>query len=123
MLPKKFRQQIFITAESDNLEDIRHGVISSLLALMVFIAWLNLWAALHYRQPGYFWATVILIAGVLGSSKLRSSHLHGALYIINVTWIGTIICLKLFSPHSLVQFYLPLVVIISGLLESNVSIF
>src|SRR5512143_381081 len=123
MLPKKFRQQIFITAESDNLEDIRHGVISSLLALMLFVAWLNLWAALHYRQPGYFWATVILITGAWSSAKLRSSHLRGALYIINVTLTSTIVCLKLFFPDSLAQFYFPLVVVISGLFESNIGIF
>ena len=123
MLTKNFWERIFTTTESDNLEDIRHGVISSILALMVFVAWLNLWAALHYRQPGYFWATVILIAGVLGSARLRSSHLRGALYIINVTLISTIVCLKLFFPHSLAQFYFPLVVIISGLFESNIIIF
>ncbi|HMB22193.1 MAG: ATP-binding protein [Chloroflexota bacterium] len=123
MLTKKFWRHFFTATASDDLEDIRHSVISSLLALMLFVAWLNLWAALHYRQPGYFWATVILIAGALSSAKLRSSHLRGALYIINITLTGTIVCLKLFFPHSLAQFYFPLVVIISGLFESNVSIF
>ncbi len=123
VITKRFWQRIFTTAESDDLEDIRRGVISSLLALMVFVAWLNLWAALHYRQPGYFWATVLLITGVWGSVKLRSSHLHGALYVIDVTLIGTIVCLKLFFPHGLAQFYFPLVVIVSGLFESNISIF
>ena len=122
MLTKKFWQRTFAIPKLDDLEDIRHGVISSLLALMLFVAWLNLWAALHYRQAGYFWATVILIAGVLSSVKLRSSHLRGALYIINVTLTSTIVCLKLFFPHSLAQFYFPLVVIISGLFESNVTI-
>ncbi|HLO17505.1 MAG TPA: ATP-binding protein [Anaerolineales bacterium] len=116
-------QRFFIATKPDDLEDIRHDIISSILALMVFIAWLHLWAALHYRQPGYFWAMVILIAGVLGSAKLRSSHTRGALYIINVSLTSTIVCLKLFFPHSLAQFYFPLVVIISGLFESNVSIF
>ena len=123
MLTKTLWQRIFATTESDNLEDIRRGTISSILALMVFVAWLTLWAALHYRQPGYFWAMVILIAGVVGSAKLRSSHLRGALYITNVTLTSTIVCLKLFFPHSLAQFYFPLVVIISGLFESNISIF
>jgi signal transduction histidine kinase/DNA-binding response OmpR family regulator len=123
MTTKTFWQRIFTTTESENLEDIRHDIISSILALMVFVAWLTLWAALHYKQPGYFWATVILISGVYGSAKLRSSHLHGALYVINMTLIGTIVCLKLFFPHSLAQFYFPLVVIISGLFESNISIF
>ncbi|HET9912303.1 MAG TPA: hybrid sensor histidine kinase/response regulator [Anaerolineales bacterium] len=123
MQTKNFWQRIFITTASDNLEDIRHGIISSILVVMGFVAWLTLWAALHYRQPGYFWATVILIAGVLGSANLRSSHVRGALYIINVTLIGTIVCFKLFFPHSLAQFYFPLVVIISGLFESNIIIF
>ena len=123
MLTKNFWQRIFIATESDNLEDIRQGVISSLLALMVFVAWLNLWAALHYRQPGYFWAMVILMAGVLGSAKLRSSHVRVALYIINITLTSSIVSLKLFFPDSLAQFYFPLVVIISGLFESNISIF
>src|ERR1051325_176065 len=123
MLTKGFWQRIFITAESDDLEDIHHDIISSILALMVFVAWLNLWAALHYRQPGYFWATVILVAGALGSARVRSAHERGALYIIIVTLISTIVCLKLFFPYSLAQFYFPLVVIIAGLFESNVSIF
>jgi signal transduction histidine kinase/CheY-like chemotaxis protein len=123
MLTKSFWQRIFITADSDNLEDIRHGIILSILALMVFVAWLILWAALHYRQAGYFWASMILITGVFASAKLRFSHLRAALYIINVTLTSTIVCLKLFFPDSLAQFFFPLVVIISGLFESNISIF
>ena len=123
MITKKFWQRIFVTTESENLENIRHDIISSIIGLMAFVAWLNLWAALHYRQLGYFWATIILIAGVLGSVKLRSFHLRGALYVINVTLISTIVCLKFFFPHSLAQFYFPLVVIISGLFKSNISIF
>jgi len=123
MATKGILQRIFVTADSDDLEDIRHEIISSILAMMGVVAWLNLWAALHYRQIGYFWGTVILILGILGGSKLRTSHLRGSLYIINVTLIGTIACLKLFFPQSLAQFYFPLVVIISGLFESDVSIF
>ena len=123
MTTKQILKRIFVTTESENLEDIRHDIISSIIGLMVFAAWLNLWAALHYEQAGYFWAMVILIAGVLGSVRLRSSHLRVTLYIINITLISTIVCLKLFFPHSLAQFYLPLVVIISGLFESNISMF
>lgn len=123
MLTKNFWQRISTVAASDNLEDIRHGVISSLLVVMGFVAWLTLWATLHYRQSGYFWATVILITGIVGGLKLRSSHLRGALYLINITLTGTIVCIKLFFPHSLAQFYFPLVVIISGLFESNIIIF
>jgi len=66
---------------------------------------------------------VILVVGILVSAKLRTSHSRGALYTINITLIGTIACLKLFFPYSLAQFYFPLVVIISGLFESDVSIF
>ncbi|HEX2993750.1 MAG TPA: ATP-binding protein [Anaerolineales bacterium] len=123
MTIKNFWQRNFITPASDDLEDIRRDIIASILVLMMFVAWLNLWAALHYRQAGYFWATVILIAGILSSAKLRSFHVRGALYIINISLTSTIVCLKLFFPDSLVQFYFPLVVIISGLFESNVSIF
>src|SRR5512142_1705057 len=100
MITKNFWQRNFTTPQSDNLEDIRHDIISSILALMLFIAWLNLWAALHYRRPGYLWATVILIAGVLGSAKLRASHSRAALYIINISLTSMIVCLKLFFPHS-----------------------
>src|SRR6266508_3348979 len=101
MLTKSFWKRIFINGESGDLDDIRYEIISSILALMVFVAWLNLWASLHYKQPGFFWATVILVAGALASGKLRSSHLHGALYIINATLIATIVCIKLYFPHSL----------------------
>ena len=123
MAVKEFWRRIFITDESDDLEDIRHDIITSILLLMGFVAWLNSWAALHYRQIGYFLATVILGGGILVSAKLRTSHSRVALYVINITLIGTISCLKLFFPHSLAQFYFPLVVIISGLFESDVSIF
>src|SRR5512135_2677079 len=115
MTTKNFWQSIFSTTESRDLEDIRSDIVSSIQALMVFVAWLNLWAALHYRQAGYFWATVILIAGAVSSSKIRAAHIRGSLYLINVTIIGAIVCLKWFFPHSLVQFYFPLVVVISGL--------
>jgi hypothetical protein len=90
MMTKNFLQRLFMPTESDDLEDIRHDIISSIVALMVFAAWLNLWASLHYRQSGFFCASVILIAGALGSAKLRSHHLRISLYIINVTLIGTV---------------------------------
>src|SRR5512135_446838 len=123
MTTKNFWQSIFSTTESRDLEDIRSDIVSSIQALMVFVAWLNLWAALHYRQAGYFWATLILVAGIIASTKLRSFHLRAALAVINVTLIATIVCIKMYFPHSLAQFFFPLVVIISGLFESDMSIF
>lgn len=58
---------------------------------MGFVAWLTLWATLHYKQSGYFWATVILITGVFIGAKLRTFYTRGALYAINITLISTIL--------------------------------
>src|SRR5512133_1587513 len=118
---KNVWQRMFLTAQADDLEYIRQDIITSILALMVFVAWLTLWASFHYKQPGYFWATLILLAGVLLGAKLRASHKRGALYSIIITLTGTIVCVKWFFPESQAQYYFPLVVLLSGFYESNVS--
>ena len=106
MMAKNFWQKIFVVPESDNLEDIRRDIITSILALMGVIAWLTLWAALHYKQSGYFWATVVLIAGILGGIRLRAFHSRAALYVINISFIGTIArSLRSCSRRDLVSLY------------------
>jgi signal transduction histidine kinase/CheY-like chemotaxis protein len=104
---------------SSDLDDIRRDIVSSIVAMMLFVGWVALWAALHYRQLGYFLAASMLVAGALGSARLRKNHLRAALYGIILTLLGTIVCLEIFYPNSPAQYYFPLVVIVSGLLESN----
>jgi len=120
---KKFWQQISATITSEELDDFQRGMVLSIAVAMGFAGWLMLWASLHYHQLGYLLASAILAAGALGSARLRVAHLRGALVTLTLTLMGAIVCLKIFYPNSLVQYYFPLVVIVSGLLESNLSVF
>ena len=123
MTEKKFWRRILGTTESEDLDDIRRDMILSIVVMMIFVGWLILWASLHYRQQGYFWAAAMLIVGALVSLRLRPTHVRSALYCIILTLLSTIVCLKLFFPNSLAQYFFPILVIISGLLESNLSVF
>ncbi len=119
----KFWRRISGTASSSDLDDFRRDMVLSIDGMMALVGWLILWAALHYKQPGYFWTACMLLAGALGSARLRTAHLRGALYGILLALLSAIVCLNVFFPDSLAQFYFPVVVIVSGLLESNLSVF
>jgi signal transduction histidine kinase/DNA-binding response OmpR family regulator len=123
MATKKFWQHISATITSEELDDFRRGMVLSIAVAMGFAGWLMLWASLHYHQLGYLLASAILAVGALGSARLRAVHLRGALVCLILTLMGAIVCLKIFYPNSLAQYYFPLVVIVSGLLESNLSVF
>jgi hypothetical protein len=55
MTVRKFWQRISSATSSGDLDDFRRDMVLS-IDVMLLVGWLILWAALHYRQPGYFWA-------------------------------------------------------------------
>jgi signal transduction histidine kinase/CheY-like chemotaxis protein len=120
--PKK-SPHIATPADTEDVDVFRRDIVLSIAVVMGFIGWLTLWASLHFHQAGYFLMTVFLLGGALGSFKLSAVHRRGALVCLILTLMSAIVCWKLFFPDSPAQYFFPLVVIVSGLLELNWSVF
>ncbi len=123
MTTKKMSPHIATLADSEDVDVFRRDIVLSMAVIMGLIGWLALWASLHFHQAGYFLVTVFLLGGALGSVKLSSIHRRGALVCLILTLMGAIVSWKLFFPDSPAQYFFPLVVIVSGLLELNWSVF
>jgi signal transduction histidine kinase/CheY-like chemotaxis protein len=123
MTAKKESPHIATPADTEDVGVFQHDIVFSVAVIMGLVGWLTLWASLHYRNAGFFLVTVLLAAGALGSVKLFSVHRRGAMVWLILTLMGAIVCLKIFFPHSPAQYFLPLAVIVSGLLELNGSVF
>jgi len=123
MSAQKNPPRVAIAAAVEDLDVFRQDMVLSIDVVMGCIAWLTLYISLQHRQMGYFWVTVLLVAGAAGSSKLRSVNLRAALLCLILSIMGTIVCLKVFIPNSPAQYFFPIVVIVSGLLEINWSVF
>ena len=120
---KTFWQRISATSTSEELDEFRRGMVLSIAVAMGLVSWPFLWASLHYHQIGYFLVSAMLAVGAMAGARLRAAHLRRALVCIILTLMGAIVSLKIFYPDSLAQYYFPLVVIVAGLLESNLSVF
>ena len=112
-----------IAADSEDVDVFQRDVVLSIAVIMGLIGWLTLWASLHYRQAGYVLMTVFLLGGALGSVKLRGVHRLAALVCLILALMGAMVSWKLFFPDGPAQYFFPLVVIVSGLLELNWSVF
>jgi signal transduction histidine kinase/CheY-like chemotaxis protein len=123
MTAKKNTQGSYAVAASEDIDVFRRDMVLSIAVVMGLIGWVTLWASLHYRHAGYLWVTILLVGGALGSIKLRTLHRWGALVCLILTLTGAIVSLKILNPDSQAQYFLPLVVIVSGLLEINWSVF
>jgi len=115
--------RVTAVAAAEDVDVFQHDIVFSIAAIMGFVGWLTLWASLHYRHAGLLLVTVLLVGGALGSIKLLSVHRRGALICLILTLLSAIVCLKVFFPDSPAQYFIPLVVIVSGLLELNWSVF
>ncbi len=123
MTANKKSPYIATLADSEDVDVFRRDIVLSMTVIMGFIGWLTLWASLHFHQAGYFLVTAFLLGGALGSAKLSSVHRRGALVCLILSLMSAIVCWKLFFPDSPAQYFFPLVVIVSGLLELNWSVF
>jgi signal transduction histidine kinase/CheY-like chemotaxis protein len=123
MTAKKNTQRMYAIAASEDIEVFRRDMVLSIAVVMALIGWLTLYISLQYQQMGYFWFTVLLAAGAAGSSKLRAVNLRAAMLCLILAIIGAVVCLKVFIPNSPAQYFFPIVVIVSGLLEINWSVF
>jgi signal transduction histidine kinase/CheY-like chemotaxis protein len=123
MTANKNTQNSYAVAASEDIDVFRRDMVLSIAVIMGLIGWGTLWASLHYRHAGYLWVTMLLVGGALGSIKLRALHRWGSLVCLILTLTGAIVSLKILNPDSQAQYFLPLVVIVSGLLEINWSIF
>jgi signal transduction histidine kinase/DNA-binding response OmpR family regulator len=119
--PKEFPR--VPAADTEDVNGFRRDIVMSMAAIMGLVGWLTLWAFLHYHSRGFFWITVFLGAGALGSIRLRIGHRRASMVCLIFSLLSAIVCLQVFFPGSPAQYFFPLVVIVSGLLELNWGVF
>jgi signal transduction histidine kinase/CheY-like chemotaxis protein len=122
-MKNKKDMQLLPSADSEDVDVFQRDIVLSIAAIMGIAGWLTLWASLHYHHAGYLLVTVLLGGGALGSIKLRANWRRGALVCLILPLMGAIVCLKVFFPNSPAQYFFPLVVIVSGFLALNSSVF
>jgi len=115
----RFAKRLIRTIQIDEQDDLRRSTVFSLAAMILVCVWLMTWNALHTRNLEALWPTLILLAGALGSIRLRDTHLQAAQYVLVFAVIGTVACQKWLFPLGQAQFFFPIVVVIASMLLSG----
>jgi signal transduction histidine kinase/CheY-like chemotaxis protein len=124
MQASSFWQRYIGTIESGDLDDLRRDMILEVSAAVLVIGWLLTLSAISYEgRLEYLPAAFILFAGSVASLWLRSTHYRLALYVLTVTVLGAVTCLKWFAPDSLAQYYFPVAIVASSLLVTSLRVF
>ncbi len=110
--------------ESGDLADLRRELIVEISAAMVGVAWVVMVSALGFEgHVEQLWVALCLLGGAAASFWLRHVHFRAALCCLIGGLIGAIAAQQWLFPHSLAQFFFPVVVVLSSLLVSSVSVF
>ena len=124
MQASSFWQRYIGTIESGDLDDLRRDMILEVSAAVLVIGWLLTLSAISYEgRLEYLPAAFILFTGSVASLWLRSTHYRLALYVLTVTVLGAVTCLKWFAPDSLAQYYFPVAIVASSLLVTSLRVF
>jgi signal transduction histidine kinase/CheY-like chemotaxis protein len=124
MQASSFWQRYVGTIESGDLDDLRRDMILEVSAAVLVIGWLLTLSAIGYEgRLEYLPAAFILFAGSVASVWLRGTHYRLALYVLTVTVLSAVTCLKWFAPDSPAQYYFPVAIVASSLLVTSLRVF
>lgn len=103
---------------------MRHDIVLELAAAMLVVGWIMVLAAIGFGgELRRLWTAGILFAGALASLWLRRGCLRLAPVALIAALVAAMAYEKWLFPASLVQFYFPIVVVVSSLLVSSLGVF